>query len=550
MSLSSIINIASSGLLAQQTAIAATSENVTNATTPGFEPRVVSFETAPVAGRFSGVSAEVTRAGADRFLQSASFESVSRRASTDARAGALARISDSLGTLDDASSFAARSETAISALAALGNDPSSPVLAGDAIAALNRAFDAFATTQSAITAEIDRAGTLLASYIEEANGLLAEIDRLNRQIGASGGETASADVLTARLGDLSELAAISVRRDDLGRATVTLETGQTLVTETGFSAFSLAPGSPPDLLLAGQGPLALTGGRIGGSLRLLTEDLPQLAAQVDQVASDFAAALNRAAGENTGSPPATAITGTTNLDAAAFADLTGTATFAVLDGAGQLLRRVDVDFDAGTLAVNANPPVAFAPSVSGFEAALQSALGPGGTVSLTVSPATISVPSGQGLVLSDDSAGLGAAIGRTPVIERADSRFRVRSDIADGSAGFPVFAVDLSGAAPGGTVLGQGAGAGIARLVEAARAERPGQTDLIGSIGGQASRARDEATTAQSFAESIEQRLASEGGVNLEEELANLILFQRSFNANARLLSVADDLYQSVLALI
>jgi flagellar hook-associated protein 1 FlgK len=38
-------------------------------------------------------------------------------------------------------------------------------------------------------------------------------------------------------------------------------------------------------------------------------------------------------------------------------------------------------------------------------------------------------------------------------------------------------------------------------------------------------------------------------GVSLDEELANLLSFQRSFEASARLITVADDLLQTVLSL-
>jgi flagellar basal body rod protein FlgG len=38
-------------------------------------------------------------------------------------------------------------------------------------------------------------------------------------------------------------------------------------------------------------------------------------------------------------------------------------------------------------------------------------------------------------------------------------------------------------------------------------------------------------------------------GVSLDEELSNLIKFQRAYQAAARLISVADELYQTLLAL-
>jgi flagellar hook-associated protein 1 FlgK len=44
-----------------------------------------------------------------------------------------------------------------------------------------------------------------------------------------------------------------------------------------------------------------------------------------------------------------------------------------------------------------------------------------------------------------------------------------------------------------------------------------------------------------------QQRLSSDSGVNLDEELTNLTSYQRAYAAGARILSVVDDLYQTLL---
>jgi flagellar hook-associated protein 1 FlgK len=48
----------------------------------------------------------------------------------------------------------------------------------------------------------------------------------------------------------------------------------------------------------------------------------------------------------------------------------------------------------------------------------------------------------------------------------------------------------------------------------------------------------------------LEQRLASVSGVNLDEELANMIVFQNAFNASARLIATADEMFDTLLSVI
>ncbi len=42
----------------------------------------------------------------------------------------------------------------------------------------------------------------------------------------------------------------------------------------------------------------------------------------------------------------------------------------------------------------------------------------------------------------------------------------------------------------------------------------------------------------------------SESGVDLNEELTNMILFQRSFQANARVITAADQMLQSLIGMV
>ena len=75
-------------------------------------------------------------------------------------------------------------------------------------------------------------------------------------------------------------------------------------------------------------------------------------------------------------------------------------------------------------------------------------------------------------------------------------------------------------------------------------------SQIIGDFGtrGNVSLARQ--TNSDSLLTSLESRRQSISGVSIEEEAANLIRFQNSFAANARVISVWDSIFQSIIAMI
>lgn len=70
---------------------------------------------------------------------------------------------------------------------------------------------------------------------------------------------------------------------------------------------------------------------------------------------------------------------------------------------------------------------------------------------------------------------------------------------------------------------------------------------LVGSVGAQTREARVNADAQQSLFDSAQARRESVSGVNLDEEAANLIRFQQAYQASARVIATADELFQSLL---
>ncbi len=439
MSLTVALNLAVSGLFANQTAIAAASENIANVNTPNFSRREARFETDAIPGQFAGVDVGIVRAAADRFLQNATFGAAADAAASDAIARALSAIEASLGAPGDNISFANRLDEAFAALTALGANPSSTVAKAGALAALQEAFDAFARTSEAITEEGGAALGRLNQDVARANALADEIFRLNQSVSQSAG---AADLIDQRLTELSALLSIEVERGADGRVSVSLPNGALLVNSAGANTLAVTAGPPAAIMLAGSDVTAgAVSGSIAGHVALLNIDLPQLSALVETTARGVADRLN--------------------------------AVY------------------AGNVATGAT------------------------------------APSGAPLIV--ETAGV----------------FAVNSALLADPASFAI--ARPAGGAPGGANDGAGA---ILLADVAATTEARAAASAVADIGARALNAERAAETDGLLSAELSSRAAASAGVNLDEELSNLILYQRAYSANARVIAAVDELWRSLLQIV
>lgn len=73
---------------------------------------------------------------------------------------------------------------------------------------------------------------------------------------------------------------------------------------------------------------------------------------------------------------------------------------------------------------------------------------------------------------------------------------------------------------------------------------------LVASIGQKSAAATSAAEDALAFKGEIEERAAQKEGVNLDEELANMMVYQQAYNAGARLITTAQQLYDALLSMM
>lgn len=103
----------------------------------------------------------------------------------------------------------------------------------------------------------------------------------------------------------------------------------------------------------------------------------------------------------------------------------------------------------------------------------------------------------------------------------------------------------------GGAAAGANDGSGAILLASVAGTPQASAVaDSIAQIGSAARNADLAAQTRKALAAELNARASADAGVNLDEELSNLILYQRAYGANARVISAIDELWQSLLQII
>ncbi|MDI6624312.1 MAG: flagellar hook-associated protein FlgK [Brevundimonas sp.] len=170
---------------------------------------------------------------------------------------------------------------------------------------------------------------------------------------------------------------------------------------------------------------------------------------------------------------------------------------------------------------------------------------------------TVQVPSGVSLT---ELFGIGGGVRAS----RADG-FSIRTDIRQSPAKLALAQLNLS-AAVGASALSIGDGRGALLLADAG--ERSANfapagdssgglisvsryaAELSGEIGGKAVAARNRSDTAAALATEASARQTAYEGVNLDEELVLMTTYQQAFNASARLIQAAKDMYDTLLGMI
>jgi flagellar hook-associated protein 1 len=169
---------------------------------------------------------------------------------------------------------------------------------------------------------------------------------------------------------------------------------------------------------------------------------------------------------------------------------------------------------------------------------------------------TTQIPSGVSLT---ELFGIGGARA-----SRADG-FSVRADIRQNPSHLALARLDLN-ATPGTQALSSGDGRGALLLADAGQTAAAFQaaggasggpisisryaSEMAGDIGAKASIAKTRQEAAQGLYNEASARQVAQEGVNMDEELVLLTTYQQAFNASARLIQAANDMYDTLMGMM
>ncbi len=361
-SLLSVLNIARSGLTTGSAGLGVTGENITGANTPGFVRRSARLEARPLR---QSVAAGVNFTGVDRAFDRFSYRNILREAanfgSADTRSQSLNNVEavitpgDGYGLNDSFANFFAAFDD-------LASNATDPTARGAVTAAAREVADGFNEASAGLFNSRSELLVQAQSVAGELNEQLEKIAELNSLIQASAWQDTSgkAELIDHRdqlVREVAQRIGASAVPGDNDSVTL-LSSGSTLLDGEVATKVQISLDAAGDLQIdfARNGNVLnvtskVVAGELGGLREARDSDIPELLTDLDQLAFDFATAVNtlHAAGQSNNVPP---ISGT-NL----FADnLNVPPVLAGAAAAIQINPNVAADSDMIAAALNPNSP--------------------------------------------------------------------------------------------------------------------------------------------------------------------------------------------------
>lgn len=462
MSLNTILNVATSGMMAAQTGLRVVSDNIANINTAGYVRKTMAQSNLVSNGMGVGVNIDAIKRATDKFMAAASLNGGSSAGKANVIATAMDNAQKLFGDPSATTNFFSTLDDVYSAFSAAVTDPSSTLLRSAATTKLEDFLSESKRITSSLSGQIKDADNRLSGDVDRVNVLLKQIDELNTDItrakmtGADG--TGSENIQSGLIDELSTYMDVQVSERANGGVIVRSTEGVSLA-GNGAAVVTYVQEGPANGYLtvttANSGgevmPLNVSNGEIKGLLELRNKELPNLSDQLGEFVSRAAEELNRASNASSSVPAPAAMNGKdTGLDAAtAFNNFTGKTTIAITNAAGVIQKRVDIDFTAGTMTVDGLPGPAF--TNANFTAQLNTAFGGTATAAFTNGALSLNTAvSTNGIAIVDDAAAPSTKAGK------GFSQFFGLNDVirSDGYSPYEtgMTASDPSGFTPGQTI--------------------------------------------------------------------------------------------------
>ena len=426
MSLNGIMSDALSALRTNTTALDVVSSNISNINTPGYAERVVNEQAQAVGGQLGGVEIADIERVTNQFFTQETLSAQSSSSLYSAQNNILSQINALLGQVGSGTDLPSQLDDVFNALGTASLSPTTGTSQQAVLTALNKFASSVSSLSSSITNVQNQADQQVQTDVGTVNGYIQQIYQLNQEIeGAQASGDTSSDLLDQRdqvVQSLSQLVGVSTTTQSNGMMLVSTTDGVNLVGNSTYAQLACAGGASNGTYapVTMQSINALTGlpigasqsinsdlgsGEIAGLMQMRDGTLGDLQQQLGNFAQQTALSFNAQYNANASFPPPTSLTGRdTGLQSGDALNFTGDTTFAVTDPNGNLVSRIDVDFDAGTLSVDGGASVGIGSTVGSFVSALNSALGTNGSATFNNGELSIAATGGNGIVVQDDAS--------------------------------------------------------------------------------------------------------------------------------------------------
>jgi flagellar hook-associated protein 1 FlgK len=612
MSLIQALSTAMSGLRATQAGLTVTAGNVANANTPGYVRESANLiETSAGAAGISVDVAGVNRT-LDQLVQTQLWTETAGGSYADAKAQFYQQLQQAYGTPGAANAFDSAFNNFTSAVQALATSPASSAAQSGLLSAAQGFAQNLNTMSSAVQGLRTQAEQGIATDVQQANAAMQQIAQINQELGTSSTQDSATAALEDQrnqdITQLSQLMNIKVVQTGNNQVSVFTASGTQLVgTQASTLSFDARGALSPTAVWSadpskrGVGTITLTSpsgdstdlianksiqsGQIAAYLEMRDQILPQAQSQIDQLASQVSQAISNqtTAGTAVSAGPQAGF----KVDVGGL--LPGNSariTYTDASNVQHTVTVVRVD-DPAALPLPNNPSdpndqiigVNFTSGMGSVVSQLNAALGanlqfsnPAGTTlqvlnagagitvnSLSATATTTALQNGSpqlplfldgttpisGVITGSGSqvTGLAARIAVNPALLASPSSLVMYSPAT--SAGDPTRPNFIAGQLANGqfTFSPQGGAPFTGTFA-----------NYMSQVAGQQAQAASAATNLQQgqdvVVNALQQRLSRASGVNIDQEMSNLISLQTSYSANARVMTAVQQMMTTLMQMV
>ena len=304
MSIESALSIATGGLANINSQMSVVSQNVANASTPGFATETSTQQSINGDGEGLGVQVGPAILTVNTAMQTALYNQNATVAGLQTQQSALQAIDAVQGTPGQGGDIGSLLGNLQNQFSTLLTDPSNPTQQNQVVSTATSLTQGINALSNAYTSQRQTAENPIVSEVGTLNATLGTIGGLSNQIAAlkaDGQSTADLEnQRNAAVGTLSQLVNVKVLEQPNGELLITTVSGATLPTSgvinpLSTSGANMQPGSYypgggiPAIMLGGiDVTTALQGGQIGANIALRDTTMPTDQAELDEFSQNLA----------------------------------------------------------------------------------------------------------------------------------------------------------------------------------------------------------------------------------------------------------------------